>query len=73
MKQPESDPVVSVILEDLQARLCLPIIFENGSPILGLLEEGKIGAHGVIGGFHCWAYCEKYYEIPSEDQNRRQI
>src|SRR5215831_3574332 len=51
MKQAQADPVVAMLLENLQTGLCLTILFENGPPVLRLLQEGKVCSNGVLSGF----------------------
>jgi hypothetical protein len=39
MEQAQPDPVVSVILEDLEAGLAGIVVFKNGPAVFGLLQE----------------------------------
>ena len=48
MKQPQPNPIVTVVAEELEPRLGLPVVFEHGPLRLGLLEEREVSADSVV-------------------------
>ena len=52
MEEPQPDPVVAVVLENLETGLGLAVLFEYGSGVFRLLEKGQIRANGVVGRTH---------------------
>ena len=48
MEQPETNPVVAMILEDLESGLCLAVVLENAATLLCLRKKGNVGSDGVI-------------------------
>jgi len=48
VEQPQSYPVVTMVVEDLEAVLGLAIIPEHRAPRLGLSQERKVGPDGII-------------------------
>ena len=49
VEQAQANPVVAVILEDLQTGLGFIVVLENRAAIFRLLQEGKVRADGIVG------------------------
>jgi hypothetical protein len=48
VEQAQANPVVAVILENLQARLGFTAILEDDATIFVLFEEREVGAYRII-------------------------
>ena len=62
VKQPQPNPVVTVVAEDLEPRLGLSLVLEHRPLRLGLLQEGEISPDGVVSRFRRAAKQELYRE-----------